>query len=76
MLNPVTGQYMDVNRSENIVIPNIEQARTRQVHLPGIPQPVICVPAPLKFETGDINISTKAAGRYTGAITIFFTRQF
>ncbi len=38
MFNPVTGQFIEVNRGQEMVIPDIQKARIRQVHLPDIPQ--------------------------------------
>lgn len=76
MFNPVSGEFMDVNRGQNIVITDIQHARIRQVHLPEIPQPVICVPSALKLETGDIAMASKTQGRYVGIMTIVFTPQY
>ena len=76
MFNPVTGQFIEVNRGQEMVIPDIQKARIRQVHLPDIPQTVLCVPTPLMLETGDVTISSKTEGHYTGIMTIVFTPQF
>lgn len=73
--SPVSNAYMNINRGEDVTLDNINQAQIRQVHLPEIPQPVICVPAPLKLETPEFNISSKAAGRYSGTLRINFTPQ-
>lgn len=73
--SPVSNADININRGEDVTLSNINQAQIRQVHLPGILQPVICVPAPLKLQTPEFNISSKAAGRYSGTLRINFTPQ-
>jgi len=45
------------------------------VHLPGIPQAVLCVPAPLQLSTKTMDINSKQAGHYTGHLIVNFTSQ-
>lgn len=69
------GKYTSVIRGEDLVIPNIQTARVRPVHLPGIPQAVLCVPAPLQLSTKTMDINSKQAGHYTGHLIVNFTPQ-
>lgn len=73
MLVPVINSYRSISRTDELVIENIQQAKVRQVHISGIPQPVLCVPAPLKLQTEWMDINTKRAGHYTGILEITFT---
>ncbi|WP_112289000.1 CfaE/CblD family pilus tip adhesin [Rahnella sp. AN3-3W3] len=69
------GKYTSVIRGEDLVIPDIQTARVRPVHLPGIPQAVLCVPAPLQLSTKTMDINSKQAGHYTGHLIVNFTSQ-
>lgn len=69
------GKYTSVIRGEDLVIPDIQTARVRPVHLPGIPQAVLCVPAPLQLSTKTMDINSKQAGHYTGHLIVNFTPQ-
>ncbi|RYJ16376.1 MULTISPECIES: CfaE/CblD family pilus tip adhesin [Rahnella] len=69
------GKYMSMIRGEDVVIPDIQTAHIRPVHLPGIPQAVLCIPAPLELSTKTIDINSKQAGHYTGHLIVNFTPQ-
>ncbi|RYJ16377.1 pilus assembly protein CblD [Rahnella variigena] len=69
------GKYMSMIRGEDVVIPDIQTAHIRPVHLPGIPQAVVCVPAPLQLSTKTMDINSKQAGHYTGHLIVNFTSQ-
>ncbi|MGG8470856.1 CfaE/CblD family pilus tip adhesin [Rahnella sp. PAMC25617] len=69
------GKYMSMIRGEDVVIPDIQTAHIRPVHLPGIPQAVLCVPAPLQLSTKTMDINSKQAGHYTGHLIVNFTPQ-
>nr|WP_129991408.1 CfaE/CblD family pilus tip adhesin [Rahnella sp. CFA14(1/10)] len=69
------GKYVSIIRGEDLVIPNIQTARVRPVHLPGIPQAVLCIPAPLELSTKTLDINSKQAGHYTGHLIVNFTSQ-
>ncbi|CAM3716022.1 MULTISPECIES: CfaE/CblD family pilus tip adhesin [Rahnella] len=69
------GKYVSVKRGEDLVIPDIQTAHVRPVHLPGIPQAVLCVPAPLQLSTKTLDINSKQAGHYTGHLIVTFTPQ-
>ena len=69
------GKYMSMIRGEDVVIPDIQTAHIRPVHLPGIPQAVLCVPAPLQLSTKTVDINSKQAGHYTGHLIVNFTPQ-
>lgn len=73
--SPTDNTSLPVRRGEDLTLDNLNQAQIRQVHLPNIPQPVICIPAPLKLETPEFSISSKSAGRYRGTLRINFTPQ-
>ncbi|MBF7954465.1 CfaE/CblD family pilus tip adhesin [Rahnella victoriana] len=73
MLNPDTNTLQTVSRARQMNLTKIQQARIRQVHLPGIPEPVICVPAPLELSTGYLAVSSKNAGYYRGTLKLNFT---
>ncbi|MBU9810347.1 pilus assembly protein CblD [Rahnella sp. SL6] len=69
------GKYVSIIRGEDLVIPHIQTARVRPVHLPGIPQAVLCIPAPLELSTKTLDINSKQAGHYTGHLIVNFTSQ-
>ena len=69
------GKYVSVIRGDDLVISNIQTAHIRPVHLPGIPQAVLCVPAPLELSTKTMDINSKQAGHYTGHLIVNFTPQ-
>ena len=69
------GKYVSVIRGDDLVISDIQTAHTRPVHLPGIPQAVLCVPAPLELSTKTMDINSKQAGHYTGHLIVNFTPQ-
>jgi hypothetical protein len=69
------GKYVSVIRGEDLVIPDIQTANIRPVHLPGIPLAVLCIPTPLQLSTKTININSKQAGHYTGHLIVTFTPQ-
>lgn len=69
------GKYVSVIRSDDLVISDIQTAHIRPVHLPGIPQAVLCVPAPLELSTKTMDINSKQAGNYTGHLIVNFTPQ-
>jgi len=73
ILNPDTNTMQTVSRARQINFTKIQQAHIRQVHLPGIPEPVICVPAPLELSTDYIEVSSKNAGYYRGTLQLNFT---
>ncbi|AEX53412.1 alpha-fimbriae tip adhesin [Rahnella aquatilis CIP 78.65 = ATCC 33071] len=69
------GNKMSIMRGHDIVIPDIQNAHVRPVHLPGIPQAVLCVPMPIELNTKAIDINSKQAGHYTGHLIVTFTSQ-
>jgi hypothetical protein len=69
------GKYVSVIRGDDLVISDIQTAHIRPVHLPGIPQAVLCVPAPLELSTKTMDINSKQAGNYTGHLIVNFTPQ-
>lgn len=69
------GKYISVIRGEDLVVSDIQTAKVRPVHLPGIPQAVLCVPTPLQLSTKTMDINSKQAGHYTGHLIVNFTPQ-
>ena len=69
------GNNITAQRGEILILTDIQAARVRQVHLPGIPQAVLCVPTPLLLFTKNIDINSKQAGHYTGHLIVNFTPQ-
>ncbi|WP_047608306.1 CfaE/CblD family pilus tip adhesin [Rahnella aquatilis] len=69
------GNTESIMRGHDIVIPDIQNAHVRPVHLPGIPQAVLCVPMPIELDTKAIDINSKQAGHYTGHLIVTFTSQ-
>lgn len=52
------------------LLTGIDSARLRLVMLPGMTQPVYCVPAPLTLETPRVPISSKRPGYYEGDLQV------
>lgn len=75
ILDPTTQAYSTMANMQDYVIRNIQQVPLRAVYLPGIPQPVVCVPSRLRFTTPEFAISSKQAGNYTGSLKLFLTTQ-
>ncbi|WP_268592082.1 CfaE/CblD family pilus tip adhesin, partial [Escherichia coli] len=49
---------------------NIDTARLRLVMLPGMSQPVFCVPTPLTLDTPRVPIDGKRSGAYQGDLKV------
>ncbi|MET0891593.1 MAG: CfaE/CblD family pilus tip adhesin [Stenotrophomonas maltophilia] len=62
---------MPNNRAQ--VLRGIDTARLRLVILPGMRQPVYCVPTPLSLVTPRVPASSKEQGYYEGQLTVEFT---
>ncbi|MCS2154524.1 pilus assembly protein CblD [Scandinavium goeteborgense] len=75
ILDPTTNAYSTMANMQDYVIRNIQQVPLRSVYLPGIPQPVVCVPSRLRFTTPEFAIASKQAGTYTGVLKLFLTTQ-
>jgi len=48
----------------------IDTAQLRLVMLPGMRQPVFCVPTPITFDIPRVPISTQQAGTYFGELQV------
>ena len=74
VINPTTGAPQAISNGTEITWSNTNQRNIqRQVVLPGVPGVSLCVPAPIRFITPVFNLADKAAGRYTGKLTIIYT---
>lgn len=74
VINPTTGAAQAISNGTEITWTNTNQRNIqRQVVLPGVPGVSLCVPAPIRLITPAFNLADKAAGRYTGKLTIIYT---
>jgi hypothetical protein len=74
VINPTTGVPQAISNGTEITWSNTNQRNIqRQVVLPGVPGVSLCVPAPIRLITPAFNLADKAAGRYTGKLTIIYT---
>lgn len=74
VINPTTGAAQAISNGTEITWTNTNQRNIqRQVVLPDVPGVSLCVPAPIRLITPAFNLADKAAGRYTGKLTIIYT---
>lgn len=74
VVNPTTGASQAVSNGTQIIWNNTNQRDIqRQVILPGVTEPVFCVPAPLTLITPSFPLADKTAGDYTGTLRIIYT---
>ncbi|HKN04392.1 MAG TPA: CfaE/CblD family pilus tip adhesin [Buttiauxella sp.] len=67
--------YVALDNWQNYVAKDISSLPLRSVHLPGIPEAVLCVPTALRFTTPEFAITSKTAGHYTGTLHLTLTTQ-
>ncbi|MFP2422993.1 CfaE/CblD family pilus tip adhesin [Pseudescherichia vulneris] len=75
ILDLTSRKFVELDNWQNYVATNITQAPLRSVHLPGIPQAVVCVPTALRFVTPGFTLTSKTAGRYTGTLHLKLTTE-
>lgn len=74
VINPTTGVAQAISNGTEITWTDTNRRNIqRQVVLPGVPGMSLCVPAPIRLITPAFNLSDKAAGHYTGKLTIVYT---
>lgn len=74
VVNPTTGASQAISNATEISWSNANQRNIqRQVVLPGVPGVSLCIPAPIQLITPAFNLADKAAGHYTGKLTIIYT---
>ncbi|QNL02985.1 phage tail protein (plasmid) [Serratia ureilytica] len=74
VINPTTGAAQAISNGTEITWTGTNQRNIqRQVVLPGVPGASLCVPAPIQFITPAFNLADKAAGHYTGKLTVIYT---
>jgi len=74
VINPTTGALQNVVNGTEIVWSDTNRRNIqRQVILPGISTPALCVPAPLTLTTPAFSLSDKTAGDYSGTLRIIYT---
>lgn len=74
VIDPTTGGSVPVKNGAEFVWSDTNQRGIqRQVVLPGVSGVSLCVPAPLRFNTAAFKLADKAAGHYTGKLTIIYT---
>ncbi|HID7840112.1 TPA: CfaE/CblD family pilus tip adhesin [Stenotrophomonas maltophilia] len=64
------GNRLAMKNGEEQLLRGIDSAQLRLVMLPGISQPVYCVPTPLTLETPPMPIASKRPGLYDGELTV------
>ena len=64
------GNRLAMKHGEEQLLRDIDSAQLRMVLLPGISQPVYCVPTPLTLETPPTPIASKRPGLYDGELTV------
>ncbi|RIA33668.1 CblD-like pilus biogenesis initiator [Stenotrophomonas sp. AG209] len=64
------GNLLAMKHGEEQLLRGIDSAQLRMVLLPGISQPVYCVPTPLTLETPPTPIASKRPGLYEGGLTV------
>ncbi|MDA5339482.1 pilin protein [Stenotrophomonas maltophilia] len=64
------GNLLAMKHGEERLLRGIDSAQLRLVMLPGINQPVYCVPTPLVLETPPTPIASKRPGLYDGELTV------
>ncbi|MCU1067123.1 CfaE/CblD family pilus tip adhesin [Stenotrophomonas maltophilia] len=64
------GNLLAMKHGEEQLLRGIDSAQLRMVRLPGISQPVYCVPTPLTLETPPTPIASKRPGLYEGELTV------
>ncbi|MDV9040449.1 CfaE/CblD family pilus tip adhesin [Stenotrophomonas sp. RAC2] len=64
------GNRLAMKNGEEQLLRGIDGAQLRLVMLPGISQPVYCVPTPLTLETPPTPIASKRPGLYDGELTV------
>lgn len=64
------GNLLAMKHGEEQLLRGIDSAQLRLVMLPGISQPVYCVPTPLVLETPPTPIASKRPGLYNGELTV------
>lgn len=64
------GSSLPMRNGVEQLLHGIDTARLRLVLLPGMTQPVFCVPTPLTLETPRVPVSTKRPGYYSGDLKV------
>ncbi len=67
------GTLLTLHNDRVEILRGIDTARLRLVLLPGMTQPVYCVPTPLSLITPRVPASTKSEGYYQGQLQVEFT---
>lgn len=74
VINPTTGAIQVLANGKEVVWSDTNRRNIqRQVILPGISNPTLCVPAPLTLTTPAFSLADKTAGDYTGKLRIIYT---
>lgn len=72
MKSPETGEMLDIENAKTLTWNQINTGTVRPVRIPSIPYAVLCAPSPLLFVVDKFDVKTKAAGHYSGVITVTF----
>ncbi|CAM4191557.1 CfaE/CblD family pilus tip adhesin [Serratia silvae] len=73
VINPTTGAAQRLANGTEIIWSDTNKRNIqRQVILPGVSKPALCVPAPLTLTTPAFSLSDKTSGDYTGTLRIIY----
>lgn len=62
-----------VNPGESLVYSGMDTSVIRQVMMPGLQEPVACVPWSIRLKLKPFNLSKQQAGHYSGVLNLTFT---
>lgn len=65
-----SGTTIPLRNGVEQLLHGIDTAKLRLVMLPGMTQPVFCVPTPITLDTPRVSVSTKRPGHYSGDLKV------
>ncbi len=65
-----SGTNIPMRNGVEQLLHGIDTAKLRLVMLPGMTQPVFCVPTPITLDTPRVSVSTKRPGHYSGDLKV------
>lgn len=65
-----SGTAIPLRNGVEQLLHGIDTAKLRLVMLPGMTQPVFCVPTPITLDTPRVSVSTKRPGHYSGDLKV------
>jgi len=67
------GRSLRMENGQTVRLDGTDHARLRRVRLPGMLEPVYCVPTPLTLRTPAVSADSKTSGYYRGRLTVQMT---